>query len=114
MDAWAVSLGVVSAAQKRGCAWCGRVELAVHLEPEKGVARESVDGVWGLRGGAWGQGLYRRGRRMESSCEELSGIGLGVTRSEEVCVLSWEILSGDWEVVFGVKGLKICLELPGL
>lgn len=45
---------------------------------------------------------------------KLSGIGLGVTRSEEVCVLSWEILSGDWEVVFGVKGLRICLELPGL
>lgn len=57
MDAWVVSLGVVSAAQKRGSAWCGRVELAVHLEPEKGVARESGDRVGRLRGGAWGQGL---------------------------------------------------------
>lgn len=26
---------------KRGCAWCGRVALAVHLEPVKVVERES-------------------------------------------------------------------------
>jgi hypothetical protein len=36
-----VSPGVVSAAQKRGCAWCGRVALAVHLEPMKVVERET-------------------------------------------------------------------------
>lgn len=102
-----------------GGRFCG-AEEGLHLVwaggacSPSGTCEGSPAGVGrpGLRIQRWLQGSgTRRGRRIECSFMELPGIRVGGGLLGGVlCLVSGEpSLSGDWEVVFGVRERKVCL-----